>query len=225
MSFVLPGEDIPAQHVNLKLGPGLLQSNSNVASTRAGILNHSANGSKWWVEYNSRRYVPAPQESVIGVIAQKLGEGFRVDIGSAHYASLDGLAFEGATKRNKPNLKIGCLVYARISLAHKDMEPELECFDAQTRKAEEFGELKGGFITKCSLKMCRDLLDPKHFLLPLLGSRFPFEAAVGMNGKVWIKAKETRQTIAMTRCIEAVDPDGGGMDEEGVKKFLDTLNL
>ena len=37
---------------------------------------------------------------------QKVGEGFRVDIGSAHPASLDSLAFEGATKRNKPNLKV-----------------------------------------------------------------------------------------------------------------------
>jgi exosome complex RNA-binding protein Rrp4 len=104
---------------------------------------------------------------------QKAGEGFRVDIGSAHPASLDGLAFEGATKRNRPNLKvrraqfsqkilranfcaqIGNLIYARVSLAHKDMEPELECFDAQTRKAEGFGELKGGFMVRCSLAMCR----------------------------------------------------------------------
>jgi exosome complex RNA-binding protein Rrp4 len=53
------------------------------------------------------QYVPAAQESVIGVITQKLGEGFRVDIGSAYYALLDGLAFEGASKRNKPNLKVG----------------------------------------------------------------------------------------------------------------------
>jgi exosome complex RNA-binding protein Rrp4 len=108
---------------------------------------------------------------VIGVITQKIGEGYRVDIGSAHFASLDGLAFEGATKRSRPNLKVGsysrrifnltiyqvgCLVYARVSLAHKDMEPELECFDAQTRKAEGFGGLKGGFVVRCSLKMCRE---------------------------------------------------------------------
>ncbi|RDB17864.1 Exosome complex component rrp40 [Hypsizygus marmoreus] len=228
---VLPGTAVSAQHVNLKLGPGLLQfsganeAGPSIITTRAGTLNHSANGSKWWVESNSKRYVPAPQESVIGVIIQKLGEGFRVDIGSAHYASLDGLAFEGATKRNKPNLKIGCLVYARVSLAHKDMEPELECFDAQTRKSEGFGELKGGFLVKCSLKMCRDLLDPKHFLLPLLGARFPLEAAVGMNGRVWVSAKETRQIIAISRCIEAVDPDGGGMDEAGVKAFLSSLDV
>ncbi|EGN98290.1 hypothetical protein SERLA73DRAFT_91563 [Serpula lacrymans var. lacrymans S7.3] len=230
MSIVLPGERIPAQHVNLKLGPGLLQipstqKESPVIATRAGNLEHSVNRSKWWVESNARRYVPAAQESVVGVVVGRSGEGWRVDIGSAHSASLDGLAFEGATKRNRPNLKVGSLVYARVSLAHKDMEPELECFDAQSRKSEGFGELKGGFVVSCSLRMSRILLDPKHFLLPLLGARFPLEAAVGVNGKVWISTKDPRQTIAVLRCIKAVDPDGGGMGESVIKIFLGTLEI
>ncbi|KAJ7600774.1 exosome complex exonuclease RRP40 [Mycena floridula] len=220
MSIVLPGENIPAQHVNLKLGPGLIQASDKIVSTRAGILNHNPNGSKWWIESNSRRYVPAAQESVIGVITHKVGDGFRVDIGSAHSASLDGLAFEGASKRNRPNLRVGNLVYARVSLAHKDMEPELECFDAQTRKAEGFGELKGGFMTRCSLRMCRQLLDPNHFLLPLLGGRFPMEVAVGMNGRVWINSKEVKDIISIVRSIELADPDGGGKDETSILKFL-----
>jgi exosome complex component RRP40 len=156
MPHVLPGEHVPAQHVNLKLGPGLLQLNTQpVISTRAGQLHHSQNNSRWWVEGNARRYVPAPQESVIGVVLGRSGDGWRVDVGSAHPALLDGLAFEGATKRSKPNLKVGALVYARVSLAHKDMEPELECFDAQTHKAEGFGELSGGFVVQCSLRMSR----------------------------------------------------------------------
>ena len=69
------------------------------------------------------------------------------------------------------------------------------------------------------------LLDPKHFLLPLLGGRFPLEAATGMNGRVWVSTKETKQTIALLRCIEAADPDGGGLDVAGVKAFLDTLDV
>ncbi|KAI0632027.1 exosome complex exonuclease RRP40 [Trametes polyzona] len=230
MSLVLPGEQVSAQHVNLKLGPGLLQLSSAdgrpaIVSTRAGEVKHSANRSKWWIEGNSRRYIPAPQESVVGVVISRSGENWRVDIGAAHMATLDGLAFEGATKRNRPNLKVGSLLYARVSLAHKDMEPELECFDAQTRKAEGFGELKGGFLVQCSLRMSRLLLDPAHFLFPLLGSRFPLETAVGINGRVWINCKEPRQTIAVARCIEAVDPDGGGMDELAVRKFLGTLDV
>jgi exosome complex component RRP40 len=56
------------------------------------------------------QYIPAPQESVIGVVSQRQGEGYRVDVGSAHSATLDGLAFEGATKRNKPNLKVNHLL-------------------------------------------------------------------------------------------------------------------
>lgn len=52
------------------------------------------------------QYVQAPQESVIGIVLGRSGEGWRVDIGSAHPALLDGLAFEGATKRSKPNLKV-----------------------------------------------------------------------------------------------------------------------
>ena len=52
--------------------------------------------------------MPAAQESVVGVVTARAGggESYRVDIGSAHPAQLDGLAFEGATKRNRPILKV-----------------------------------------------------------------------------------------------------------------------
>ncbi|PBK97712.1 hypothetical protein ARMGADRAFT_648964 [Armillaria gallica] len=116
VSIIVFREHVPAQHVNLKLGSGLIQLSqtstpkSSTISTRAGTLHHSANESKWWVESNARRYVPAPQESVIGIVTQKAGEEFRVDIGSAHPASVDGLAFEGASKRNSPDLKVCSMI-------------------------------------------------------------------------------------------------------------------
>jgi len=123
---VLPGESVEAKHPNLKLGPGLMQlPDGSTISTKAGALCHNQNRSKWWVESNSRRvstknpipspcvyfdlfqYIPAAQEAVIGVVVGKNGaEGFRVDIGGPHNANLDALAFEGATKRNRPNLKV-----------------------------------------------------------------------------------------------------------------------
>jgi exosome complex component RRP40 len=65
MSIVLPGDHVPARHANLKLGPGLQQLSTAanqtdipVIATRAGVLHHSANRSKWWVESNSRRVRP-----------------------------------------------------------------------------------------------------------------------------------------------------------------------
>ena len=52
------------------------------------------------------RYIPAVEESVIGIITEKYGENFAVDVGGPFTASLPVLAFEGATRRNRPNLQV-----------------------------------------------------------------------------------------------------------------------
>ncbi|CCO30743.1 Exosome complex component rrp40 AltName: Full=Ribosomal RNA-processing protein 40 [Rhizoctonia solani AG-1 IB] len=143
---------------------------------------------------------------------------YRVDIGSAHPATLDALAFEGATKRNKPNLKVGAVVYARVSLAHKDMEPELECFDAATHKSDGFGELKDGYIVGCNLATCRALLDRNHYLLPLVGTRVPLEIAIGVNGRVWISSDTPHNTILISRCIQFFDEEDA--NENVMRDFI-----
>lgn len=101
------------------------------------------------------QYVAATGESIIGTVVGRLAEYYRVDIGAAQPAILPVLAFEGATKKNKPNLVIGTLVYARVTLANKDMEPELQCVNPTTAKSDGYGELKGGLVIKCSLGLCR----------------------------------------------------------------------
>lgn len=71
-------------------------------------------------------------------------------------ATLDALAFEGATKRSKPNLKIGAIVYARVTLAQAFAEPEIECVDQTTQKSQGFGELTEGFLVRSlELGRCR----------------------------------------------------------------------
>lgn len=84
-----------------------------------------------------------------------MAEYFRVDIGAAHSATLPLLSFEGATKRNRPNVNLHSLVYCRVAMANPDMEAELECVNPQTGKADGFGELAGGYVFKCSLGLCR----------------------------------------------------------------------
>ena len=99
---------------------------SNYIATRAGILGYSRNKDKaqqLWVEGNSKRvcpssilslsslwtfpqYIPVQKELVLGTIIARHAEGYRVELGTAQMATLDALAFEGATKRSKPNLKV-----------------------------------------------------------------------------------------------------------------------
>ena len=46
------------------------------------------------------------EEKVIGIITNRGSDSYKVDIGGAMPASLPSLSFEGATKKNKPNLQV-----------------------------------------------------------------------------------------------------------------------
>ncbi len=52
------------------------------------------------------QYVPAKGETIIGIVTAKSGDVFKVDFGGSEQASLSYLAFEGATKRNRPNVQV-----------------------------------------------------------------------------------------------------------------------
>ncbi|KAI8987235.1 hypothetical protein BDF20DRAFT_849010 [Mycotypha africana] len=200
--IVLPGDKIDITEGAVILGPGLRQEGDDIVATKAGILHHLEAGNRYWIESNQKRYIASAGESVIGIILARMAEYYRVDIGTAQSAILPVLAFEGATKRNKPNLALQSLVYCRVSMANPDMESELECINPTTGKADGFGELSGGYMFKCSLGLCRRLLDPNTPILTLLGEHFAFETAVGMNGRVWIKSEEAKITILIANAIQ-----------------------
>lgn len=52
------------------------------------------------------QYVPVKGDHVIGIVTGKVGDVFRLDVGGSEQASLSYLAFEGATKRNRPNVQV-----------------------------------------------------------------------------------------------------------------------
>ncbi len=106
---VLPGEQVEIsregeEDKRVLLGPGLRREGSSGAVvSKAGVLRRRATegGDALWVDCHSRRYVAARGENVIGVVTNKAGDFFRVDIGVSETASLSYLAFEGATKKNR----------------------------------------------------------------------------------------------------------------------------
>lgn len=57
------------------------------------------------------QYVPVKGDHVIGIVTIKAGDIFKVDVGGSEQASLSYLAFEGATKRNRPNVQVMFLLY------------------------------------------------------------------------------------------------------------------
>lgn len=242
MVVVLPGDVIPqpgASASDLKLGPGVLITPGNNTETsltaiRGGDLGHvetaargkakkeSATLHGWWVDGESRRYVPVADDLVIGQVTNRGVESYSVTLFSAHSASLPVLAFEGATRRNRPNLEVGGLVYARVVSAEPWAEPEISCIDAVTGKAEGMGELKSDengttMLWPVSLGLAHALNRPKHSLLSQVAAHFPFEAAIGLNGLVWVRTATPQHAIALGAILRAADAVRGAeaMDEEG----------
>lgn len=73
-----------------------------------------------------------------------------IDLGSGNYGVLPQLDFQGATKRNKPNLKIGSLVYTKVKFYDAQIEPLLTCMSDKNPKEwntleSKYGELKDGY--------------------------------------------------------------------------------
>jgi exosome complex component RRP40 len=204
---VVPGDVIQVPNENDKekfiLGPGLQRHMDQILVTTSGVLRKKASN-VYWVDCHRKRYIPVKGETVIGVVVYKSGDFFKVDIGSSEQASLSYLSFEGVTKKNRPDVKIGDVVFAKLLQAGKGMEPELVCVDSFGKRGK-LGVLQDGFIFTCSLNLIRKILNPQCTLLKLLGRKIPYDVALGMNGKIWLKTNSIKETIGIGNAILAAE--------------------
>ncbi|CAL8358016.1 unnamed protein product [Merluccius merluccius] len=183
-------------------GPGLRRDGDDVVACKSGVLRHKQ-PHLYWLDSQQRRYVPAKGESVIGIVTTKSGDVFKVDVGGSEQASLSYLAFEGATKRNRPNVQVGDLVYAQFLIANKDMEPELVCIDSSGR-ANGLGVFgAGGLLFKVSLGLVRRLLAPQNEIVKDLEKLYPCELVLGLNGRLWVKAATVQKTLIVANLLES----------------------
>lgn len=206
--IVLPGDIIQVHNTGDKekliLGPGLCRHMDKILITTSGVLRKKERN-VYWVDSHRKRYVPVKGDPVVGVVVNRTGDTFRVDIGSSEQALLSYLAFEGATKKNRPNVQIGDIVFGKLLEASRDMEPELVCVDSYGKKGKLGILSEDGFIFTCSLNLIRKILNQKCQLLKILGSEIPYDIAVGMNGKVWLKTRSIKETIAVGNAILAAE--------------------
>ena len=70
----------------------------------------------FYVDSYQKRYIPAKGDSVVGIVQSKTLDYFWVDINASETAALSYLAFEGATKKNRPEVSVGDTVYCKFIL-------------------------------------------------------------------------------------------------------------
>jgi exosome complex component RRP40 len=203
MQYVVPGDQVfklPESGV-VRVGTGLRDDGTQLVASRPGLLQQSKNG-KLWVFGRQKRYIPSVDDAVLGVVTSKFSEYYEIDIAAPFSALLPVLAFEGATRRNRPNLKEGDLVYCRVDMADRDLQPTVTCMDGAGRGAG-FGLLSGGYVLECSTAYSRILVaKPPPPVLAALGRSLQFELAVGVNGRVWIAAPTQQATIVVAQVLE-----------------------
>lgn len=178
------------------------------------------------------QYIPSQNDLIIGQIHHSSGDLYYVTLNPfAPQALLPHLSFEAATKKTRPQLDRGQVIYARVTMANKHMDPELECVSQQTGRSEGLGPLNGGTVFNISLGLARRLMLPRPredggvAVLDVLAEDegLVFETAVGRNGKVWVSSESVRTVVIVGRALAEVDERGAGFGEEMQKKLVRRL--
>lgn len=226
---VFPGDTFTAKGVigrkgKVRIGLGLTPSKvknkdkkdneylqESILVTRTGVIksisSSSADTPKIWVTNEQKRYIPYTEDRVIGIIIRRTAFYYHVDIGGPRIGLLGILEFEGATKRNRPELNIGDIIFCRVLISNRDMQPILTCKSPTFNKSWVSGEalfmqLKNGFMFQSSLNWCHKLncINSPH--LQFLATFFPFEIAIGVNGRIWCKTSNTKHTLLLSNIIK-----------------------
>lgn len=238
-AILLPGEEISSDSLpkskkgTLTLGPGLRHiPPSTILSTTSGSLHVDHKKAALWIEHSLGRYLPSVGDLVIAQVHHSSTDSFSCSLTSnTPFVLLGQLAFEGANKKTRPQLKAGDLVYARIIKASKWEDTEIECYNSSTGKAEGMGPLTGGMVFDVSPAFARRLMmgtdksgkqKGEVVVLEEVGEKVRFEVAVGRNGKVWVNSGSVKETVVIGRLLKEVDESGMDVEEQkkAIKKAL-----
>ena len=69
---------------------------------------------------------------------------------------------------------------------------------------------------------CR-ILSKDHFILKTLGNSLPYEVTVGMNGRIWVKGRSHKETVAIVNAICSSEYMSADQIQMMCRKLVDAL--
>ena len=174
--------------------------------------------------YYGNYYSAKEGDIVIGIISQKTYDMYRVNIMANKEASLNSIDFEGATRKTKPNLNVGDVVFARVEKENKYSNVTLTCKSLTNSKGwstgeSTYGELKGGKLYDYNRYLCLKLLDNKDFIHRLKECVEKLNLKIGYNGRIWIKTQNIQDNPKVFKAIK----EGVNLNNEEREVFLNKL--
>ena len=248
-SLCIPGQDVSSKIMNIlsenflftdssleiKLGPGLQVQDENssqesivppIKATRFGTLCN-LRAKRFWLHSHTGYYEPCVGDFVVGKVVMKTAEFFKIDICAVNTAMLLAMAFDRATRKNRPNLDIDSWVFARVSHFDPHIDPELDCLTVSSKdlkvQGEGLGEIEAGegyalAVGKLAPSFAQQLQLSIHPLLNSLGERFVFESTVGANGYFAIRAGSETLAHAIVEYICRFGPKCRSLED--IQKLL-----
>jgi len=117
------------------------------------------------------------------------------------------------------------VIYARVLKNSRYGGIALSCISPLHTKAWStgeafFGPLTGGYTIECSQLLSRSLLEGFNDVLKVLGQSVKFEVASGMNGRVWIKGGDIKDTVFVARMIQESEKLSEEQLDELIKSII-----
>lgn len=192
--FLFPGERYNFNRNLLSYNIFSYQPKKNTSQSLVSKKTSIINLAEQSMVYIGKFYTPNIDDVVIGIITQKSFEYYKLNINSSREGYLSSIEFEGATKKTKPNLQVGDIVFSRVIHENKFDNTILSCKDLEGSKnwssgESRFGVLNGGNLYKINRLHCFKLLTEDDWVIDRLRDFCEFEICIGMNGNIWINAE------------------------------------
>ncbi|MGI0130628.1 MAG: exosome complex RNA-binding protein Rrp4 [Thermoplasmata archaeon] len=220
--LVLPGEEIRSQ--GLKPGPGTYRVGGKVYASVLGLV--SPRPPFVQVVPLSGRYIPKPNDVVLGTVTDVQGTFWLLDIGAPRWAPLHmtGTPWQVEIGETEKFLRVRDSVIVRV-----------ENLDATgrigvTMLGEGLGKLEGGSIARISPARVPRVVGRGGSMIQTITRRTGAQVAVGQNGRIWIDGdpeaihrvreairmiSEDGQRSGLTERVDSYLRSTGGTDGDG----------
>jgi exosome complex component RRP4 len=176
--LVLPGEEIVSQ--GLKPGPGTYRVGGKVYASVLGLV--SPRPPFVQVVPLSGRYIPKPNDVVIGTVTDAQGTFWLLDIGAPRWAPLHmtGTPWKVEIGETEKFLRSGESVVVRV----ENLDPTGRI--GVTMLGDGLGKLEGGSIVRLSPARIPRVVGRGGSMIQTITQHTGAQVSVGQNGRIWI---------------------------------------
>lgn len=220
--MLFPGEEYNFNRLLLPYNIFSFNS-SKLYSKKFSMLNLSSTINPESILYYGKHYTPTIDDVIIGVITQKSYDNYKLDINTSQEAVLGLTEFEGATRKTKPNLQVGDIVFAKVILDNKFHNTVLTCKCEENIKnwssgESTFGQLNGGNMYSLDRIKCIKLIN-NNKIIKRIQDYIDVEVCIGMNGRIWISTVEDVNNMKVFDVISRSFNE----DEESIEKYINVI--